>query len=129
MNKITNIEELHSEILRLRKTEQEQREKIKGHLTEIREELKPANMFMSFISSVFGIHIDKNEFLKDGIAYGISVILQRFILKTEKKFEKKIYDWVDNVFDRIKHFMNRFTEPSARREERKVEEEPFIPGE
>ena len=128
MSKINNITELRSEILRLQKQEKEQREKLKNGVKEIPEELKPANLFMNFISSLFGVHVEKNEFLKDGIAFGISLIIQRFILKTEKKFENKIYDWVDTMVKRIKHFMNRFTEPSARREERK-EEEPFVPGE
>ena len=128
MNKISNIAELRAEILRLQKVEREQKEKIKNDIKEMGEELKPANVFMNAVSSIFGVRIDKNEFLKDGIAYGISLILQRFILRAEKKFEGKIYDWVDTVFERIKHFMNHFTEPTARREERK-EEEPFVPGE
>src|ERR1041385_3090359 len=127
MSKISNAAELRAEILRLQKQEREQKEKIKNGIKEIGEELKPANILMGLVSSIFGIRIDKNEFLKDGIAYGISLILQRFILKAEKKFENKIYDWVDTVFERIKHFMNNFTEPSARRDERK-EEEPFVPG-
>jgi hypothetical protein len=128
MSKINNIRELRAEILRLQKAERELKEKIKSDIKEIGEELKPANIFMSAVSSIFGVRIEKNEFLKDGIAYGISLIIQRFFLKTEKKFEKRIYDWVDTVFERIKHFMNHFTEPTARREERK-EEEPFVPGE
>jgi hypothetical protein len=128
MSKINNIAELRAEILRLQKQEKEQKEKLKNGLKEIREELKPANIFMNALSSIFGVRIEKNDFIKDGIAYGISLIIQRFILKTEKKFEKQIYEWVDRVFERIKHFMNHFTEPSARREERK-EEEPFVPGE
>ena len=130
MSRINNITELRAEILRLQKTELEQKEKIKNDIKEIREELKPANILMNTVSSIFGVHIEKNEFLKDGIAYGISLIIQRYILKTEKKIENKIYEWVDTMVERVKHFMNRFTEPSERREARKEkEEEPFVPGE
>ena len=130
MSRINNITELRAEILRLKKTEQEQKEKIKNDIGEIREELKPANILMGAVSSLFGVHIEKNEFLKDGIAYGISLIIQRYILKTEKKIEKKIYDWVDTMFERVKHFMKHFTEPSKHSEARKEkEEEPFVPGE
>ena len=130
MSKINNITELRAEILRLQKQENEQREKLKNGVKEIREELKPAHLLMNFVSSLFGVRIEKNEFLKDGIAYGISLIIQRYILKTEKKFEQKIYDWVDVMFGRIKHFMNHFTNQEERRNARKEkEEEPFIPGE
>lgn len=122
MSRINNMEELKAEIARLRKVSEEQKQQLKNDVKEIGESLKPANLFFSFLSSVTGIHIDKNEFLKDGIAYGISLLIQRYILKAEKKVEHKIYEWVDTVFVKIKDFMNRHTDSSSRREERKEAE-------
>jgi hypothetical protein len=121
MSRINNVTELRAEIVRLRKVSEEQKQQIKNNVQDIGESLKPSNLLFSFLSSVTGIHIDKNEFFKDGIAYGISLLIQRFVLKTEKKIEHKIYEWVDTLFIRIKDFMNRHTDSSSRREERHEE--------
>ena len=121
MSRINNAAELHAEIARLRQLSDAQKKQIKNDVSEIGESLKPSNLMFSFLSSFTGIHIDKNEFLKDGIAYGISLLIQRYILKTEKKIEHKIYEWVDTLFVRIKDFMNRHTDSSARREAREEE--------
>ena len=119
MSRINNIYELRAEIARLKKVSDEQKQQLKNDVKEIGESLKPSNLLFSFLSSITGIHIDKNEFLKDGIAYGISLLIQRYILKAEKKIEHKMYEWVDTIFIKIKDFMNRHTDSSARREERK----------
>jgi len=119
MSRINNIRELRAEIVRLKKISDEQKQQLRDDVKEIGESLKPSNLFFSFLSSVTGIRMDKNEFLKDGIAYGISLLIQRYILKSERKIEAKIYEWVDTIFIKVKDFMNRHTDPSSRREERK----------
>ncbi len=123
MTGINNLTELRSEISRLRQVARDQELQLKKDVTDIGESLKPQNILLSTISSLFGITLDKKEFLKDGIAYSISLLLQRFILKTEKKMEHKIYEWVDTLFVRIKDFMNRHSDPSARRREREEDQQ------
>ena len=122
MNRINNIHELRAEITRLQKMSHDQKQQLKNDVQEIGESLNPSSLFFSFLSSVTGIRMEKNEFLKDGIAYGISLLIQRYILKTEIKIEHKIYEWVDALFIKIKDFMNRHTDASSRREERREED-------
>jgi hypothetical protein len=129
MKKIENIHELRAEIDRLKVVTKEQERLIKNEFKEIREDLKPENILWNSLSSITGIKMNKNEFFKDGIAYGLSLIIQRFILKTEKKVENKVYDFVDTIFERVKNIVNRFTNHDAKREERKEAKEDFIPGE
>ena len=123
MSRISNVSELRTEIARLKKVAEEQKLQIKNDVQDIGESLEPSNLLFSFLSSVTGIHIDKNELFKDGIAYGISLLIQRYVLKAEKEIEHKIYEWVDTLFVRIKDFMNRHTDSSAKREERRESEE------
>jgi len=123
MNKIKNLEQLRKEINRMQGVAKEQEQQLKDDLKAIREDLKPANIFWNTVSSLSGIKMDKNEFFKDGIAYGLSLLIRRFILKSEKKMENKVYDVVDSIFDRVKSFVTRFANHDARREERKAERE------
>jgi len=129
MKKIENLEQLRVEITRLKVVAKQQEAQLKNDVKEIREDLKPENILWNAISSWTGIKVNRNEFFKDGIAYGLSLIVQRFILKTEKKVEEKAYDFVDGIFDRVKNVVNRFTNHEAKREQRKSEKEDFIPGE
>lgn len=121
MSRINNAAELRAEIVRLQKVASEQKQQIKNDVSEIGEALKPSNLLFSFLSSVTGINVDKNEFFKDGIAFGISLLIQRYIFKSEEKIEHKIYDWLDTLIIRIKDFIKRHTDSSSRREERQEE--------
>ncbi len=123
MKQIENLEQLRQEIGRVKAIAKTQEHQIKNDLKEIREDLKPENLFWNAVSSFTGIKINKNELFKDGIAYGLSLIIQRYILKTEKKVENKIYNVVDSVFDRVKSFVSKFTSAEAKRDERKQEAE------
>lgn len=129
MNQIENIVQLRSEIGRLKKVAKEQEQVIKNDIKEIRENLRPENIFWNSLSSFTGIKMNKEEFFKDGIAYGLSLILQRFILKTEKKVENNVYDFVDSIFDRVKNLVHKFSGSEARRSERKEASEDYVPGE
>ena len=118
MNKIENIQQLRYEISHLRNVAKKQEQQIKNDLQGIKEDLKPANLVWSTLSSITGIKMNRSEFFKDGIAFGISMLLQRFVLKTEKKMEHIIYDFVDSLINRIKKYMEKFTNPEAKRKER-----------
>jgi hypothetical protein len=123
MTKIKNIEHLEAEIERLRLLSKSQEQQLKKNLMEIREDLRPENILMNFISSLTGIRFEKKEFFKNGIAYALSFIIQRFVLKTEKKIEEKAYDFLDSLFEKIKSFMGKHTSHEAKREERKENKE------
>ena len=119
MNKMENVNQLHAEIARLKKIAKVQEQQIKSDLKEIREDLRPEAIFWNTLSSVTGIKMNKSEFFKEGIVYGISMMVQRFVLKTERKMENKAYDFVDSIFERVKNLVNKFTNADAKRGERK----------
>lgn len=118
MSKIENIQQLRYEISHLRNIAKKQEEQIKNDLQGIKEDLKPANLVWSALSSITGIKMNRSEFFKDGFAFGLSMLLQRFVLKTEKKVEHLIYDFIDSLVNRIKHYTDKFTNPEAKRKER-----------
>jgi hypothetical protein len=119
MNKIENVNQLDVEIKRLRTAAKEQEVQLKNHLKDIREDFRPENILINSLASVTGIKIDKKEFFKEGLAYALSIIIQRFVLKTERKIEDRTYEFLDNVFERIKRFMGKHTSTDAKREQRK----------
>ena len=121
MKKIENLDQLRSEITRLKINVKQQEGQLKNDLKGIREDLKPGNLVWNALSSLTGIKMSKSEFFKDGIVYGLSLILQRFILKTEKKVEHQAYDFIDSIFDRVKNLVNKFTNQDAKRSERHEE--------
>ena len=119
MSKIENLGQLQAEIKRLRTLKKLKEIQIKNDLLEIREDLKPKNIFLNALSSVSGIKINKKEFFQDGIAKGISVLIQRVILRMENKIESKIYDFVDTALDKVKNLVNKFAGHDAKRSERR----------
>jgi hypothetical protein len=123
MKKIENAVQLREEIIRLRARAKEQEKNIKDELYRLKEELKPANLVLNTFSSLTGINMNKKEFFKEGLAYALSVIIQRFVLKTEKKIEDRAYDFIDGLFEKIRKFMDKFTSHEAKREHRKEENE------
>jgi hypothetical protein len=129
IKKIENIQQLRTEINLLKASARQQELRLKNDVKEIREELKPENLIWNSLSSLTGVHINKSEFFRDGIAYGISLIIQRFFLKTEKKMENKVYGFVDMLFEKVKSIVNKFTNQETRQSERREEKEDFIPGE
>jgi hypothetical protein len=118
MNKIKNLDQLQSEIKNLRNLTKQQELQIKNDLMEIREDFRPRNILLNALSSISGIKINKKEFLQGGIAGGLSVLIQRFVLKAEKKMENKIYDFVDSILDKANNLVNKFAGHDARRSER-----------
>lgn len=118
MNKIENAAQLNTEIARLKALAKVQEQQLRSDVKELKEELKPHNILLKSISSFTGIRVDKKEYLKEGLAYALSLIAQSYILKTESKIEERAYEFVDSVFEKIKKFMNKFTSHEAKREER-----------
>ncbi len=122
MDKVENIQQLHAEINRLKNVAKQQELDIKYNWINVKESLQPATLIWNGISNLTGINMNKQEFFKDGIAYGVSLFIQRFILKSERNMEKRVYNVVDGLFDRIRGVMRNFTNAQARREERKADQ-------
>ncbi|MFN8143744.1 MAG: hypothetical protein U0073_04940 [Bacteroidia bacterium] len=121
MKKIETSEQLKLEIARLEGRAKEQEENLRESLRDLREQYRPENMALNALSSITGININKSEFLKNGIAMGLSLVLQRFVFKTEKNVERKIYSWIDELFDKIKNLLNKFSSMGSTGSE-KIEE-------
>ena len=124
MKRIKNITQLNAEIARLKGKLAEQEDGLRNDLEEIKESLKPANLLVNTLSSITGVKISSNEFLKDGFAYGLAVLFQRFISKSEKKMEQTVYEFVDTIIDKIKKLMEKFTSSEAKKSERMADDTP-----
>lgn len=122
MNKIESSEQLKAEIDRLEALAKQQEAGLRVRISTIREQFKPENILLNTLSNITGIKINKSEFLKNGIAFGLSMVLQRFVFKTETSIERKIYGWVDELFDKLKGFINKVSKAGAVGSE-KIEEE------
>ncbi len=118
MNKITNSSELRKEILRLEEIARKQKEMLKEDIYMIKDNFRPGNVIKNLISELTGIKVDKENFLKDGFSYTISLLIQQFLLKTEKKFEKSIYGIIDSLIDRIRNFISSVSNSEAKKRER-----------
>jgi hypothetical protein len=129
MKQIENLEELRSEISRMRALAKGQEEQIKNDLKSIRDDLRPENIFWNVVSSVSGLKFQKGNLFKDGITYGLSYLFQRFILKTERKMENRFYTIIDSVFEKIKSVLNKFSGAEAKRDERQQDKKDFFTNE
>jgi hypothetical protein len=117
-NPIRNRRELSIELKRLEEASQHQLDTIKEDLRLLKDHYRPENILIRTLASVTGIDINRNEFLKNGIAVGIGLVLQRFLFKQESAFERKIYDWVDTVFDKIRRFTEKVSHAGPVRSEK-----------
>ena len=118
MKKIENIQQLSIEIARLKELISAQEKTLKEDVLEIKENLKPANLLVSALTSLTGVKVTNNEFLKDGFAFGLSILLQRFVLKTEKKLEHTVYEFMETIIQKVKVFLEKFTSTEAKQSER-----------
>ena len=122
MSRIENVAQLHAEIARLKGKVKEQEKDLRNEMFELKDKLKPVNLLVSTLSGLTGIKISGKEFMKDGIAIGLALLAQRFILKTERKLEHKVYDFIDSLMDKVRVFMEKFAGPEARRSERRQDD-------
>ena len=119
---ITNRAELRQEVRRLRQEVKEQEKGLREEVKSIREQLQPQHLLINALSAATGIRIDKNEFLRNGLAVGLSMVLQRFIFKSETTIENKIYSWIDDIFNKLRFFMGKAA-PAGHTRSGKIEEE------
>lgn len=116
MARITNLTELHAEIARLRVVADEQEELIRRDTVAIREQLKPMNLLMNTISSLTGVQLSKSTFVNNGFVFGLSLMLQRLLLKTENQMADKVHRWTEALIGRINDFMTKHAESPKQRD-------------
>ncbi len=121
MNNINNLQELRAEKKRLQAVAQQQKAQLKQDVAEIQESLQPMNLLLNAVHHFTGIKFDKETFLKNGLAYGISIIAQQTFLKAEQKAEEKLHEWAVALVEKVKNYVqsfwqkdkNKATEPST----------------
>jgi len=105
-NKIKNREELLVEIQRLQLLADEQEKIIRTDIAEIREQLRPKNILLNAFQSITGIHVNTKDLFVNGIGAGLLLLLRKTLSKAESKAEDKIYEFADNVTERIRKFLS-----------------------
>lgn len=120
---IQNIQHLQTEIDRLKKDCDASEKKIKEDIEILRNDLKPSNLLLNVISGITGIRFGTDALGKGGVLYGFSLLMQRLMLKAEKKAEDTVYGLIDILFSRIQDFVQRHTTHQAQREERAEDKE------
>ena len=106
-NKIENRSDLRAEIYRLKLAAREQEDIINRNLNNVRESLRPENVFRSFISRFLGIDPLKKGTLYEIMKNAISLYLKRVFAKTEYKAEEKIFDFLDTAIERIRNYFKK----------------------
>jgi hypothetical protein len=109
MNNIQSAEQLRLEIVKLEQKIKITEQVITNDIKQIKESLKPSNLFLNAVSNITGIKFDKENIAKDGIAFIFSILIQRFILKSEKKLEHKLMDVTESLMSKIKMFIERMS--------------------
>jgi hypothetical protein len=107
MAKISTIEDLRAEIIRLRGVAVEQEASIKRDVTALREQLKPMNILMNTVTSLTGVQMSKSMFVNNGFVFGLSLVMQRLLLKAENQVSEKVHEWTDALIGKINDFISR----------------------
>lgn len=118
---VRNVDDLKLEIERLKTACAADEAQIRKDFEVLRSDLRPENMVLNAVSGITGIRFDRNATGKSGILYGASLLLQRFMLRAEKKAEDAVYGLVDLLFQKIQDFVHKHTTHEARRDERSDE--------
>ena len=107
MARISTLDELRSEIARLRGVAVEQEASIKRDVTALREQLKPMNILMNTVTSLTGVQMSKSMFVNNGFVFGLSLVMQRLLLKAENQVSEKVHEWTDALIGKINDFISR----------------------
>ncbi len=107
MAKISNIQELRDEISRLRGVAEDQENIIRQDVSALREQWKPVNILVNTLSSLTGVQVSKSMFVNNGFVFGMSLVLQRLLLKAENQVSEKVHEWTDALIAKINDFISR----------------------
>lgn len=98
---------LRAEILRLRAVADEQENIIRNDVASLREQWKPMNILVNTLSSLTGVQVSKSMFVNNGFVFGLSLVLQRLLLKAENQVSEKVHEWTDALIGKINDFISR----------------------
>ena len=107
MSKITDMRTLRAEITRLRLVADDQESIIRNDVASLREQWKPMNILINTLSSFTGVQLSKSMFVNNGFVFGLSLVLQRFLLKAENQVSEKVHEWTDALIGKINDFISR----------------------
>ena len=103
---------LRAEILRLRAVADEQENIIRNDVASLREQWKPMNILVNTLSSLTGVQVSKSMFVNNGFVFGMSLVLQRLLLKAENQVSEKVHEWTDALIGKINDFISRHAKAS-----------------
>jgi len=112
MANISNITELRAEIARLRGVAGDQEKLIRQDVVALREQLKPMNLLVNTVSSITGVAMSKSMFVNNGFVFGLSLVLQRLLLKAENQVSEKVHQWTDALIRKINDFISNHAKSS-----------------
>ncbi len=98
---------LRAEILRLRAVADDQENIIRNDVASLREQWKPMNILVNTLSSLTGVQVSKSMFVNNGFVFGLSLVMQRLLLKAENQVSEKVHEWTDALIAKINDFISR----------------------
>jgi hypothetical protein len=107
MSKITDMRTLRAEITRLRAVADGQESIIRNDVASLREQWKPMNILINTLGSLTGVQVSKSMFVNNGFVFGLSLVLQRLLLKAENQVSEKVHEWTDALIGKINDFISR----------------------
>ncbi|MFN5295583.1 MAG: hypothetical protein ACK5BL_08645 [Flavobacteriales bacterium] len=110
MSKMTNMQQLRAEIDRLRKQADNEEAIIRNDIASLREQWQPMNLLVNSLSSLTGVNVSKDMFVNNGFVFGLSLVLQRLLLKAENQVSEKVHEWTDALIGKINDFISRHAE-------------------
>jgi hypothetical protein len=117
MERIENREQLRIELVRLKAEAELQEQKIKFNFEKVQEDLKPENILRNSFTRLTGIDLKGKNLFSDALKFGLSALLQRFIIKTEHKVEEKIWDLISVGSQRFKDLFKKKKKENDEEEE------------
>ena len=109
MAEITNTETLHAEINRLRVEVKFHELSMRKQLVDLKQSLKPASILSAGLRSMVSKPSGEqsNHFVRESVKTGILLLMGRFFLRPGEKSEQHVSSIVDNVFDKVKGFIEK----------------------
>jgi hypothetical protein len=69
--------------------------------------LKPMNIVMNTLTSLTGVQLSKSMFVNNGFVFGLSLMVQRLLLKTENQVAEQVHRWTEALIGKINDFMSK----------------------
>ncbi|MBC8046865.1 MAG: hypothetical protein H7Y00_08725 [Fimbriimonadaceae bacterium] len=89
MNTIKNIQDLHTEIHRLRQLKEEQEKTLRSDIMRLQEALEPANLMSQAATAIFKGSLKPNV-IKSGLDLGLEFIIEKILFRKSGAITKFI---------------------------------------